>query len=296
MSNETIHRGPDDDGTYVSDHVGLGFRRLSIIDLDGGHQPLSNEDGTIWIVFNGEVYNFRTLRKELEQKGHIFKSNTDTETIIHLYEEMGTQCVTRLRGMFAFAIWDEKKQMLFCARDRFGIKPFFYRQDDQRFLFGSEIKNILKVSKRPSIAIAALDHYLTYGYTPNDSTIYQQIKKLPPAHSLVIRAGKKPLISRYWDIRFEPNYRFSVQDWEEALREKLREAIRIRLVSDVPLGAFLSGGIDSGSVVALMAQESAQPVKTFSIGFAEKQFNELPLARLTAQKYNTEHHEHIVEQ
>ncbi|NND06798.1 MAG: asparagine synthase (glutamine-hydrolyzing) [Saprospiraceae bacterium] len=295
MSVETIHRGPDDDGTYISGHVGLGFRRLSIIDLSGGHQPLSNEDGTIWIVFNGEVYNFRTLRKELEQKGHIFKSNTDTETIIHLYEEMGTQCVSRLRGMFALAIWDEKKQVLFCARDRFGIKPFFYRQDDQRFFFGSEIKNILKVSERPSMATDVLDYYLTYGYTPSDRTIYQQINKLPPAHTLVIREGKKPLISRYWDIRFEPNHTLSVQDWQEVLREKLREAIRMRLVSDVPLGAFLSGGIDSGSVVALMAQESTRPVKTFSIGFAEKQFNELPLARLTAEKYRTEHHEHIVE-
>ncbi len=295
MSYPTTHRGPDDQGVYVSGNIGLGFRRLSIIDLSHGHQPLSNEDGTIWIVFNGEIYNFLELRQELIRKGHIFKTDTDTETIVHLYEEMGNQCVTRLRGMFSFAIWDEKKQTLFCARDRFGIKPFFYRQDKRRFLFGSEIKNILQVSKVPELELNVLDYYLTYGYTPIDKTIYADIRKLPPAHTLELTVGSRPKISRYWDIQFKPDHTLSTQDWHELIREKLRESVRLRMISDVPLGAFLSGGIDSGSVVAMMAKETDQPVKTFSIGFAEKEFNELPLAKLVAQKYGTDHYEHIVE-
>jgi len=295
MSHPTKHRGPDDKGIHISGHVGLGFRRLSIIDLSLGHQPLSNEDGTIWIVFNGEIYNFQALRNELVQKGHTFKTNTDTETIIHLYEEMGSQCVTRLRGMFAFAIWDDRKKVLFCARDRFGIKPFFYRLQGHRLLFGSEIKNILAVSERPALDPEALDYYLTYGYTPVDATIYQSIKKLPPAHTLEVKVGEDLKISRYWDIHFKPDHSLTMEDWEDKLRHKLRESIRMRMISDVPLGAFLSGGIDSGSVVAMMAQESVQPVKTFSIGFAEKEFNELPMARLIAEKYGTDHHEQMVE-
>ncbi len=295
MVKPIVHRGPDDEGFYAWQNLGFGFRRLSIIDLHNGHQPLSNEDGTIWIVFNGEVYNFQDLRKELIQKGHVFTTNTDTETIVHLYEEMGPNCVSRLRGMFAFAIWNTRTRTLFCARDRFGIKPFFYYQDKERFLFGSEIKNILALQPSPPIDMTVLDHYVAFGYTPADKTIFQQIRKLPPAHTLTIAPDQSPKIERYWDIRFTPDYTVTEPEWEERIVAKLKEAVKLRLISDVPLGAFLSGGIDSGSVVALMSGIMDQPVKTFSIGFAEAEFNELPQARLVAELYKTDHHEHIVE-
>lgn len=296
MTQPSLHRGPDDQGFFSFEHVGFGFNRLSIIDLHNGHQPMSNEDGTVWIAFNGEIYNFQSLRKELQARGHIFRTHTDTETIVHLYEDYGEDCVKKLRGMFAFAIYDQKKQKLFCARDRFGIKPFFYHTDHKRFLFGSEIKNILAVmDDMPELNFDALDYYMAFGYTPSNQSIYNSIKKLPPAHTLTLSAGKEPLIKKYWDVCFEPDYSIQEAEWEARIIEKLKEAIKIRMISDVPLGAFLSGGIDSSAVVALMSELMDQPVKTFSIGFHEKEFNELPKARIIADRYQTDHHEHIVE-
>ena len=290
------HRGPDDSGIYIKSNVGLGFRRLSIIDLDSGHQPLSNEDGTIWIVFNGEIYNHLELRKMLIAKGHQFKSGSDTEAIVHLYEEYGRDCVNYLKGMFGFAIWDEKKRTLFCARDRFGIKPFFYFLNKDKFVFGSEIKSILCASEvSTEIAIPMLDQYLTYGYSSNQGTIYQHIEKLKPAHTLEISDSGIPRIEKYWDMHYQPDFKKSEEDWCTIIEEKLSETINSHLMSDVPLGAFLSGGIDSSAVVALMAKNSEAPVKTFSIGFKEAEFNELVYARAIAKKYNTEHHEQIVE-
>ena len=296
MTGVITHRGPDDEGCYVAGNIGLGFRRLSIIDLKTGHQPLANEDDSVWIAFNGEIYNHQELRRELLDKGHIFKTQTDTETIIHLYEEYGRDSVRRLRGMFGFAIWDSRTQTLFCARDRFGIKPFFYYLDNSRFLFGSEIKSILQdrnVDRQ--LSLQALDYYLAFGYTPRDRTIFEHIKKLEPAHTLEIRVGREPVFTKYWDIRYEPDHSVSEEEWCERIEQKLSESVRMHLMSDVPLGAFLSGGIDSSSVVALMAQHSNRPVKTFSIGFHEAEFNELQYAREIARVYRTEHHEQIVE-
>lgn len=296
MTGLIHHRGPDDSGCYLKNNVGLGFRRLSIIDLDTGHQPLTNEDGTLWIVFNGEIYNHLALRKMLIGKGHTFKTKSDTEAIVHLYEEYGNDCVKLLQGMFAFAIWDERNKTLFCARDRFGIKPFFYFLDKDQFVFGSEIKSILSVSGISSeISLPMLDQYLAYGYSSEEGTIYQDIKKLKPAHILEIQIGGSTKITRYWDIHYEPDYGKSENEWCHLLESKLSDVVKSHLMSDVPLGAFLSGGIDSSSVVALMAKHSSSPVKTFSIGFKEAEFNELQYAREIAKKYNTEHHEQIVE-
>lgn len=296
MTDVIKHRGPDDKGFHLDGNVGLGFRRLSIIDLHSGHQPLSNEDATVWIVFNGEIYNYRQLRRDLIDRGHQFKTESDTEVIVHLYEEYGKDCVKLLRGMFAFAIWDHRKRTLFCARDRFGIKPFFYYFDNKRFVFGSEIKSLLTdASVDRTISSQALDHYLTFGYSPPDATIYEQIKKLKPAHTLELRSGAAPIFTNYWEIKYQPDYTKSEEEWCQLIEHELSESVKMRLVSDVPLGAFLSGGIDSSSVVALMAQNSDLPVKTFSIGFKEEEFNELQYAREVAVAYGTEHHEQIVE-
>ncbi|MEO1381804.1 MAG: asparagine synthase (glutamine-hydrolyzing), partial [Bacteroidota bacterium] len=292
-------RGPDDEGFYTNGSVGFGFRRLSIIDLSTGHQPLCNEDGTVWIVFNGEVYNFQENRDDLIKKGHVFQTKTDTETIVHLYEEYGEDCVKYLRGMFGFAIWDDNKKQLFCARDRFGIKPFFYYIDNEQFIFGSEMKSILanpKVSRE--MDLLGMDNYFTWGYTAETNTVYQTIKKLRPGHTMTLRPYDKnpePVIKRYWSIDFQPEYDKTEEEWCELIVDKLSECVKMRLVSDVPLGAFLSGGVDSSSVVALMAQNSSRPVKTFSIGFKEKKYNELEYARDVAKMYGTEHHEQIVE-
>ena len=296
MTKLITHRGPDDSGFYVKKNVGLGFRRLSIIDLDTGHQPLSNEDGTIWIVFNGEIYNHLSLREQLITKGHKFKTRTDTETIVHLFEEYGSDCVKYLRGMFAFAIWDEKHKKLFCARDRFGIKPFFYFLDHEKFIFGTEIKCILSQTKSSSaLSIPMLDQYLTYGYSSQEGTIYQNIQKLRPGHILDIEHGGKVKINRFWDIHYNPDYSKKEEEWCKLIDDKLSESVKAHLMSDVPLGAFLSGGVDSSAVVALMSKNSSTPVKTFSIGFKEEEFNELKYAREVAKMYNTEHHEQIVE-
>ncbi|MEL6922652.1 MAG: asparagine synthase (glutamine-hydrolyzing) [Bacteroidota bacterium] len=299
MAQSIVHRGPDDEGYHLQGRVGLGFRRLSIIDLDTGHQPLSNEDGTIWIAFNGEVYNFGSLRQQLLARGHRFKTKSDTETIVHLYEEYGKDCVQHLRGMFAFAIWDERRQQLFCARDRFGIKPFFYHLSKDGIAFASEIKALLRL---PNVSRemdpVALDSYFAYKYITDDRSIYQSIKKLPPAHTLQLDlSGSQPQlrIDRYWDIAYQPDHQTDEREWCERLKAELRTAIQLRMISDVPLGAFLSGGIDSSSVVGIMAGLSANPVKTFSIGFAEPQYNELPFARMVANRYGTDHHEKIIE-
>lgn len=296
MTELITHRGPDDSGYYIKENVGFGFRRLSIIDIHSGHQPLSNEDNSIWIVFNGEIYNHINLREQLIIKGHHFKTKSDTETIVHLYEEYGSECVKHLRGMFAFALWDDKNKKLFCARDRFGIKPFFYFLDHEKFIFSSEIKSILCQTKSSStLSIPMLDQYLTFGYSSQEGTIYQNIQKLMPGHTFEIERGGRVKINRYWDIHYTPDYRKTEEEWCKLLNDKLFESVKAHLMSDVPLGAFLSGGVDSSAMVALMSKNSCSPVKTFSIGFKKEQFNELKYAREVARMYNTEHHEQIVE-
>ena len=298
MTDSIYDRGPDDEGFYVNKNIGLGFRRLSIIDLSTGHQPLSNEDGSIWIIFNGEIYNYQELQETLLKQGHIFRTKSDTETIVHLYEQYGIDCLKYLRGMFSFAIWDNNKRQLFCARDRFGIKPFYYYYDQEKFVFGSEIKAILKsegIDK--SLSYDALDSYFAFGYIGNDLSIYKNISKLNPGHYLILSLNNTPKvdIKRYWDISFEPDYSKTEEQWCEEIEASFSEAIKLHMIADVPLGAFLSGGIDSSSVVAMMAKNSNRPIKTFSIGFKEQTFNELKYAREVAKKYGTEHHEQIVE-
>jgi len=300
MNRIMHHRGPDGEGYYLDGPVALGHRRLSIIDLSGGKQPLSNEDGTVWITFNGEVYNFQELRDELIEKGHRFATRSDTETIVHAWEEYGEACVEKFRGMFAFAVWDQRRQQLFAARDRLGKKPFYYWCDGKRFLFASEIKAILQDERvQRELDPAALADYLTYHYIPFPRTIFKGIRKLEPGHWISVGMGESTRLSvttqKYWDITYAPDASLTEAQWVEALREKLREAVRIRLISEVPLGAFLSGGIDSSTVVALMSQVQNAPVKTFSIGFKEEDFSELVYARQVAERFGCEHHEFVVE-
>jgi asparagine synthase (glutamine-hydrolysing) len=290
MCHTLIHRGPDDEGLFVDRNAGLGMRRLNVIDLVTGHQPISNEDGSIWIVFNGEIYNYPELRKELVAKGHKFSTNTDTETIIHAYEELGADCVRKLNGMFAFAIWDGRDRKLVLARDRLGVKPLYYFLDDRGLVFGSELKAILAYRGIPrTIDLEALDSFLTFEYIPAPLSIFQGIKKLSPGHTLVLQDGKASL-HRYWDLQFK---RISGHEEElgQALYELLKDAVRMRLLSDVPLGAFLSGGIDSSTIVCMMSQLMDCPVKTFSIGFDDPSYNELQYARAIAQHFGTDHHE-----
>jgi len=293
------HRGPDDRGVWINGRIGLGQARLSIIDLSPlGHQPMCNEDGTVWITFNGEIYNFPGLREELLRKGHQLRSKTDTETILHLWEELGPACTERLRGMFAFAIWDERQQTLFLARDRMGKKPLFYAALPNRFLFGSEIKAILQDEEfEVATDLQALHYYLTYQSVPAPYSAFKGINKLPPAHYLLVKNGCIKA-QRYWYLSYGQKRRVvgdvALRDLQEEIIERLREAVRIRLMSDVPLGAFLSGGIDSSIVVAIMAGLMDQPVKTFSIGFTEDEYNELPYARMVAKRYHTDHNEFIV--
>lgn len=296
MCEAIVHRGPDDEGIFVKAGVGLGMRRLSIIDLAGGHQPVFNEDKTVWIVFNGEIYNFPELRIELEKSGHRFASHSDTEVIVHLYEEFGADCVNKLRGMFAFALYDERRRKLLLARDRFGKKPLHYALVGDRLLFGSEIKSILAVA--PELAAVnneAILQYLYFGYVPDPLTSFLPIQKLPPGHLLEFEAGKIQ-VRQYWNLPpYSTHYPNSEEECLEELERRLAEAVRIRLISDVPLGAMLSGGVDSSTVVALMARASSQPVKTFSIGFRHDDFNEAHYARMVAQRFGTDHHELIVE-
>ena len=290
------HRGPDDQGVIVMDGVALGMRRLSIIDLSGGRQPISNEDRAVTIVFNGEIYNYRDLQAELQIRGHRLETNSDTETIVHSYEEYGAACVESLRGMFSFAIWDDREKKLFIARDRVGKKPLYYSVTRQGTLvFGSELKSLLEHPEvTREINPDAIDAYFSLGYVPDPLAIFKNIEKLPPGHHLTFQNGRLS-IERYWDFKYETNGNgHREDDYFDELRALLDEAVKIRLVSDVPLGAFLSGGIDSSTVVALMARHMDQPVKTFSIGFNEDSYNELKYARLTARKFGTEHHEFLV--
>jgi len=291
------HRGPDAEGTYLSPTcpaLGLGHTRLSIIDLTGGCQPMANEDGAVWVVQNGEIYNYRELRRDLEARGHRFQSESDTEVILHLYEEHGTACLGHLRGMFAFALWDERRRRLFLARDRLGVKPLVYWTDGERFAFASEARALLRLPGVPrELEPEALHHYLTLAYVPSPLTMFRGIRKLPPAHFLLVgeRVGEP---TRYWEPGFDREEPRPEAEYAEALRETLREATRLRLRSDVPLGAFLSGGIDSSITVALMSTLTEEPVKTFSIGFAERAYDELAYARLIAGRYHTDHHEFTV--
>jgi len=299
MQGTLRHRGPDDEGSYIDGNVGLGNRRLSIIDLATGQQPMSNEDGTVWITYNGEVYNFPELRRELEGRGHSFRSHSDTEVIVHLYEEMGPRCVERLRGMFAFAIWDSRKRRMTLARDRLGLKPLYYSLNKKRLLFSSELKAILATGEaQRDIDLNALDAYLTRDYIPSPYTIYRGVRKLPPAHILVCDEGSHR-VERYWTLdtskRPHDGRLSKIEDYSEELESLLRESVRLRMVSDVPIGVLLSGGVDSSTVVAMMAQVTDQPIKTFSIGNTAEDFNELPYARLVAQQFGTDHHEFIVD-
>jgi asparagine synthase (glutamine-hydrolysing) len=296
MCAAIVHRGPDGEGTYLGQGVGLGMRRLSIIDLHTGDQPVRNEDGSAWVVFNGEIYNYRELRAQLEARGHRFYTHTDTEVIVHLYEERGVACVEALRGMFAFAVWDERSRQLLLARDRLGIKPLYYGRLGDRLVFGSELKALLALPEvGRSVDWKAFGHFLAFLSTPADQSILQGIRKLPPAHVLVARAGAEPRVTRYWDVSFAPDRGRSEAWYVDRLRELLDESVRLHLVSDVPLGAFLSGGIDSSAVVATMAAHTSEPVKTFTIGFADADFSELGHARKVAEAFQTEHHELVLE-
>ena len=289
------HRGPDDEGTHVEAGVGLGMRRLAIIDLATGHQPIHNEDDTIQVVFNGEIYNYARLRQELESLGHRFYTASDTETIVHAYEEWGEEAFGRLRGMFGIALWDRREQTLLLARDRAGIKPLHYTVVGNRLYFGSEIKSILAAGDLtpPSIDFAALDHYLSFLYTPRDASIFTGIHKLPPGHLLRWQNGRVQ-VRQYWEVPAAEHAPKSEGEAVEALRAVLEDAVRSHLMSEVPLGAFLSGGIDSSLVVGLMARASTQPVRTFSIGFDDPRYDEVEHARLVARHFATDHHEFVV--
>ncbi len=296
MCQAIVHRGPDDQGILAKQNTGLGMRRLSIIDVAGGHQPIFNEDRSAWIVYNGEVYNFPELRPELEASGHRFSTNTDTEMIVHLYEEMGVDCVKKLRGMFAFALWDDRRQRLLIARDRLGKKPLHYALYRGKLYFASEIKSILAVAPElAEVNRAALMQYMYLGYIPDPATAFVGIHKLPPGHLLEFERGEVR-ISKYWDLpEYGTHQPKSEEQCLEELEWRLAEAVRIRLISDVPLGAMLSGGTDSSTVVALMARASSKPVKTFAIGFTQSDFDESKYARIVAQKFATEHHELMLE-
>ena len=294
MAQAIAHRGPDDEGFWFNEHVGLGHRRLSIIDLNTGRQPISNEDQTVWIVFNGEIYNFPEIKKELVAKGHRFSTNTDTEVIVHLYEEMGEACVERLNGMFAFAIWDCREQALFLARDRIGQKPLFYTQQNGALLFGSEVKAILAADNvKREINYTAVHHYLSLRFIPAPHTMFEGIHKLPAGHTLVFRNGNVK-ISRYWDLNFTDKIHDTEAGYLEGLEEQLGRAVQSHLISDVPVGAFLSGGMDTSTVVALMAEIQQERFKTFAIGVKEQDFNELPFAKIVADHFNTDHIEEVV--
>jgi asparagine synthase (glutamine-hydrolysing) len=293
MCDVIRHRGPDDQGVYVDGQAGLGMRRLSIIDLATGRQPIHNENQTIWTVFNGEIYNYRELRDALSERGHRFYTSSDTEAIVHAYEEWGEDAFARLRGMFGIALWDAPRRTLVLARDRAGIKPLHYAERDRRLYFASEIKSLLAAGAVDrTIDLAALDHYLSFLYTPRDASIFSGIRKLPPGHLLRWHDGRAQVIP-FWQLPAGESFQGTEAEAAERLRERLADAVRAHLVSDVPLGAFLSGGIDSSIVVGLMA-EATTTVKTFSIGFDEPAFDELEHARAVAEWFGTDHHEFVV--
>lgn len=292
MNESQFHRGPDEGGLHLEPGVGLGHRRLSIIDLSSGQQPLYNEDSSVVVVFNGEIYNYLDLVPELQALGHIIRTRSDTEVIVHAWEAWGEACVQRFRGMFAFAIWDRNRQTLFLARDRLGVKPLYYAMlDDGMLIFGSELKALLAHPKlKREIEPTAVEEYFAYGYVPEPRTIFRGARKLPPAFTLALRRGE-PLGEprEYWDVPFKPGPALTEQEAIEELTVRLREAVKIRLMSEVPLGAFLSGGVDSSGVVAMMAGLSADPVNTCSIGFGDPAFDESPYAQTVAQRYHTHH-------
>ena len=296
MCQTIAHRGPDDQGIRGDGPVGLGMRRLSIIDLSGGRQPIHNEDQSVWVVFNGEIYNFPELRRDLERRGHTFYTHSDTEVIVHLYEEMGADCVKQLRGMFAIALYDKQKRSLLLARDRLGKKPLHYALHNGRLLFGSEIKAILAVAPElAEVDSEGLLQYFYFGYIPDPLTAFQRIRKLPPGHLMEYAHGTIT-IREYWDVpAYGTHPAMSEEECLEELERRLEEAVRIRLISDVPLGALLSGGVDSSIVVALMARVSSGPVKTFSIGFHAEKFNEAEYARLVGERFGTDHHELVLD-
>jgi asparagine synthase (glutamine-hydrolysing) len=292
MNQQIVHRGPDDAGFYLSENVGLAMRRLSIIDLQAGHQPVANEDGTVWLVYNGEIYNHRELRKRLETHGHHFRSQSDTETIVHLYEQYGRDCVKHLRGMFAFALWDTHRHCLFAARDRLGIKPFYYSRTPERFLFGSEIKALIAYpGMNAELNRAALPEYLAFGYLSGTETFFNGIHKLPPGHTLDLDEAGNLKIEKYWDIEPKDEIVRSRAYYVDTYRGLLEEAVQSHLMSDVPLGVFLSGGVDSSAIAALMTAVRRSPIETFSVGYEESPYNELPYARTVAEHLGSVHHE-----
>jgi asparagine synthase (glutamine-hydrolysing) len=294
MCDVIRHRGPDDEGIHVEPGVALGMRRLSIIDLSTGHQPIHNEDETVWLVFNGEIYNYRELRAELEGHGHRFYTHSDTETIVHAYEQWGEDVFRRLRGMFGIALWDRRNQTLLLGRDRSGMKPLHYAERAGRLYFGSEIKSLIAAGAvEREIDLEALDHYLSFLYVPRDRSIFKGVRKLPPGHLLRWQDGRVD-IRPYWQIAAAETFTGSVDDAAAQLRGVLADAVRSHMVSDVPLGAFLSGGVDSSLVVGLMAEASDRPVQTFSIGFDDPQYDELEHARTVARHFQTDHHEFVV--
>jgi asparagine synthase (glutamine-hydrolysing) len=297
MTDSIAHRGPDGSGFHIAPGVALGHRRLAIIDVAGGHQPLYNEDGTVAITYNGEIYNYRELADELAAKGHRFRTRSDTEVVVHAWEEWGADCVKRFRGMFAFAIWDETRETLFLARDRFGKKPLYYaRLDDGLVLFASEMKALLTCPElRRSLDPTAIEDYFAYGYVPESKSIYRDVHKVPPGHVLVVRRGQQmPPPRMYWDLAFDDGSRITEGEAQEELIARLREAVKIRLISEVPLGAFLSGGVDSSAVVAMMA-ETSDRVDSFSIGFTQAAFDESEYAERVADQFKTRHHSRIVD-
>jgi asparagine synthase (glutamine-hydrolysing) len=291
MADTIVHRGPDDEGFHVCGPVGLGFRRLSIIDLSGGHQPLSNEDDSVWIVFNGEIYNYEELRNDLLKRGHKFKTKSDTEVIVHLYEQFGERCLEKLRGMFAFAIWDDRRKSLFIARDRVGIKPLYYYSSPKCLIFASEIKAILADPQvNREVSPAMIDRFLTFYYIPGEETILKGVRKLSPGSYLIAKDGKVQVQS-YWDLHFEPSS-LSLPQAEEQLMALLEESVKIHMIADVPVGFLLSGGVDSTAMLGLAVGKTDKPLSSYTIGFSEANIaDERPYAKLAAQRYGSDHHE-----
>ena len=296
MCEVITHRGPDDQGTYAQGAIGIGMRRLSIVDLATGHQPISNEDGSLWIVFNGEIYNHLELREKLIARGHTYRTHSDTETIVHLYEEYGQDCVQHLRGMFAFAIWDARRRTLFIARDRLGIKPLYYNISSERIVFGSEIKVLLThPSVHPEFRRDSLPEFLAFGYLSGSETFYKNISKLMPGHWMEISERGDLRIEQYWDLQLGPAEGSRTEaDYVNSYRELLEGAVNSHLMSDVPLGVFLSGGVDSSAVAALMTKIRREPIETFSVGYSEHNYSELPYARIAADHIHSIHHEVMV--
>ena len=298
MARDTVHRGPDDEGRHVDGPLAFGMRRLSIIDVDGGHQPLTNEDRSLWLVANGEIYNFRELRAELLAQGHCFSTGSDCETLLHLYERDGDAFLSRVNGMFAFALWDARRRRLLLGRDRLGIKPLYLSRSNGRLAFASEAKALIAAdAQRPSLDPQALRAYLSLGYVPAPQSMFRGVRKLPPASVTIVEGGR--VDERiYWRLPETVDESLSERDWVDAVRARLEASVAMQMVSDVPIGAFLSGGIDSSSVVAFMARHTGQPVKTYAIGFdggaAEAYYDELPHARRVSEQFGTDHHEIIV--